>query len=65
MPVSKAVVLTMSNEHPGVLVADAEYFQKRAQHCLRLADQTHDAAAAVTLRSLAEAFEQKARSLAT
>jgi hypothetical protein len=62
MPVDKAVVLTMSNEHPGFLVADAGYFLKRAKHCLRLADQARDAAAAVTLRRLAEAFEQKARS---
>jgi hypothetical protein len=63
MPVERAVVLTMSNEHPGALVADAGYFQKRAQQCFRLADQARDASAAVTLRSLAEAFEEKARSL--
>jgi hypothetical protein len=65
MPVSSAVVSTMSNEYPGVLLADAKYFQKRAQQCLRLADQPRDPAAAVTLRSLAEAFDVKARSLAT
>jgi hypothetical protein len=63
MPVSRAVVLTMSNEHPGVLLADAGYFQKRAQQCLWLADQTRDPSAAVTLRDLADAFESKARSL--
>ena len=63
MPVSRAVVLTMSNEHPGVLLADANYFRKRAQQCSRLADQALDARAAVTLRSLADAFETKAQSL--
>lgn len=63
MSVSRAVVLTMSDEHPGMLLADADYFQKRAQQCLRLADQSRDPRAAVTLRSLAAAFERKARSL--
>ena len=63
MPVDRAVVLTMSNEHPGVLAVDADYFQKRAQHCLRLADQARDGGAAATLLRLAEAFDEKARAL--
>jgi hypothetical protein len=65
MPANRAVVLTMSNEHPGVLLADADYFRKRAQQCLRLASQTLDPSAAMTLRSLAVAFESKARSMET
>jgi hypothetical protein len=63
MPVDRAVVLTMSNEHPGVLLADADHFRRRSQQCLRLASQTLDPSAAVTLTSLAVAFESKARSL--
>jgi hypothetical protein len=63
MPVKRAVVLTMSNEHPDVILADAAYFRKRAHQCVRLAGQTRDPNAAVTLRSLAAAFEAKAQSL--
>jgi hypothetical protein len=63
MPVSNAVVLTMSNKHAGVLVVDAAYFRKRARQCLRLVCQTHVASAAVTLCRLAEPFEANARSL--
>jgi hypothetical protein len=63
MPVKHAVTLTMSNEHPGVLRADADYFHARAEHCLRLADQARDPAASRALRRLAAAFEMKANSL--
>jgi hypothetical protein len=54
----------MSNEHPGALVAaDAAYFQKRADQCRQLAERTRHPGAAITLRSLAAAFEVKANSL--
>ena len=63
MPVSSAVVLTMSNEHPGVLLADAAYFRTRADQCRRLAERARDPGAAATLRILAAAFDRKANSL--
>jgi Golgi nucleoside diphosphatase len=63
MPVDRAVVLNLSNEHPGVLRVDAGYFQKRAAQCRVLAGQSRDDAAADGLRRLANAFESKARSL--
>jgi hypothetical protein len=65
MPAEHAVVLAMSNEHPGALVAaDAAYFQKRADQCRRLAERARDPGAAITLRSLAAAFDLKANALA-
>jgi hypothetical protein len=45
------------------IVADADYFRAKARQCARLAGSTHDEAAGRTLRSLAEAFEQKADAL--
>jgi orotidine-5'-phosphate decarboxylase len=64
MPEKSAVVLATSNEHPGALVAaDAHYFQKCAEQCRRLAERARDPGAAITLRSLATAFEVKANAL--
>jgi hypothetical protein len=45
------------------IVADADYYDVKARQCLRLARVAHDDRAAATLRSLALAFEYKARSL--
>jgi hypothetical protein len=42
--------------------ADADYFRTKARQCYRMARNTDDATAR-TLRSLADAFEAKARSL--
>jgi hypothetical protein len=46
-----------------LIVADADYYNTKARQCARLAARSTDGAAAETLRSLAAAFEQKARSL--
>ena len=46
-----------------LIVADADYYNTKARQCSRLADRSTDGAAAKTLRSLAAAFEEKARSL--
>jgi hypothetical protein len=45
------------------VVADADYFSTRARQCRRLARTTGDASAATTLKSLAEAFDTRARLL--
>jgi hypothetical protein len=45
------------------IVADADYYEAKAHQCLRLARATHDDRAALTLRSLALAYEDKARAL--
>jgi hypothetical protein len=43
--------------------ADADYFRTKARQCFRMARRTHDKSTATTLRSLAETFETKARTL--
>jgi hypothetical protein len=63
MPETQAVVLSVSNEHPGFIRADAGYFGKRAKQCFRLADKASDADAVTMLRKLGAAYEMKARSL--
>jgi hypothetical protein len=63
MPETQAVVLSVSNEHPGFIRDDVGYFGKRAKQCFRLADEANDADAVTMLRQLAVAYERKARSL--
>jgi len=63
MPEGQSVILAIADEHPGLIRADAAYFDKRAKQCSQLAKTANDSAAAVMLRRLAAAFDEKARSL--
>ena len=45
------------------IYADADYFRTKARQCFRMARRANDRSAATTLRTLAESFETKARSL--
>jgi hypothetical protein len=46
------------------IIADADYFHSRARRCYSLAGRTSDKSAAETLRSLGDAFEKKAETVA-
>jgi hypothetical protein len=48
---------------PAFIEADAAYYRAKARQCEGMAGRSRDEAAATTLRSLAGAFETKARSL--
>jgi hypothetical protein len=64
MPSQEAVSQVSPQLDADFVYADAAYFRNKAKQCLRLADRSGDAKAARTLRSLANAFEAKARMLA-
>ena len=60
---SKQLQSTTPHLEVDLIVADADYYNTKARQCFRLAERSSNEAAAETLRSLAIAFEQKARSM--
>ena len=63
MPERQSVMLAVSSDSRSRIHPDAEYFRKRANQCLLLADEATDDEASIVLRRLASAFKERARAL--
>jgi hypothetical protein len=63
MPEKQSVMLAVSSDSRSHIQPAADYFQKRARQCQRLAEKATDDEAAIMLRRLASAFQAKARAL--